>query len=166
MICIEKIFISVVVITSCIGPYPIAKAVENYAEASESATERQSLGHRIKPEDCTLMPQGLRKLGVACGPGDLVLSLNDSAGREDSDQDLSESSPEVKFEQNTISVVSSSHSGAGLLPKIDVGSRSSGGLTENLNSESDKVTDNTISGSLLASILALIAIVAVARRNV
>ncbi len=166
MICIEKILISVVVITSCIGSYSIAKAVENHAEAIESAAERQSSGQQIKTEDCTLMPQGLHKLGVACGSGDLVLSLNDSASRENSDQNLSESSYDVGFEQNTISVLPSSHSRVGLLPKIDVESRSSGGLTENLNSESDKVTDSTISGSLLASILALIAIVAVARRNV
>ncbi len=175
MINIKDIFITAAVVTSFIGPYPIANAVDNYAEASEFTMERLSSDHRIKPEDCTVISQGLYRLGVACGQGNLVLSHNDSAGRENLGQDLSESSYHAEFEQivdngmspqlwpkNTTSVASSSHSGARSLSKIDVESYSSEGLTENLRSESD----NAISGSLLASILALIAIVAVARRNV
>lgn len=175
MINIKEIIISAALITSFIGPYPIANAVENHAEASEFAMQRRSSDHRIKTEDCTVISQGLYKPGVVCGQGNLVLSRNDSAGREDSGQDRSESSHRTESEQivnnglspqlwpkNTTSVVSSSHSATRLAPMIDVESYSSEGLTENLRSE----PDNAISGSLLASILVLIAIVAVARRNV
>lgn len=176
MINIKDIFISAAVVISFIGPYPIANALENYAEAGEFAMQRRSSDNPIKPEDCTVISQGRYKLGMACEQGNLVLSHNDSAGREYSGQnDLSESSYRVEFEQfvnnglspqlwlrNTTSVVSSAHAGTRLASMIDVESYSSEGLTENLRSE----TDNGISGSLLASILALIAIVAVARRNV
>ncbi len=175
MINIKNIIISAAVITAFIGPYPIASALENRANASEVAMEHLFSAYSIKAEDCAAVAQGVFKLGAVCGHGKYVLTGNDSVGRESLGQDLSEPSNRVEFERivnnglspqvwpkNTTSVASSSHSGARLSSTIDVESYSSEGLTETLRSESD----NAISGSLLASILALIAIVAVARRNV
>ena len=84
----------------------------------------------------------------------------------DEDEGLSQGLSRVDWSQNVASLVLNSQGDASVLSKVGTESGPDAQSEHYEQAEFDSIVENKISGSLLVSILALIAIVAVARRNV
>jgi hypothetical protein len=84
----------------------------------------------------------------------------------DMNQGLRQGLSRVDWSQGVASAVLNSQGDARVLSKVGLESGPNGQSNHHEQAESDSIAENKISGSLLVSILALIAIVAVARRNV
>jgi hypothetical protein len=94
------------------------------------------------------------------------LNKSDSSYPSDKDDGLSQGLSRVDWPQGVASAALNLQTDARVLSKVGLESGPDGQFDHNEQAKTNSIAENKISGSLLVSILALIAIVAVARRNV
>lgn len=175
---LKKIIISVTVVMALVGNTLIDGSLSSYAKdngfgielvASESTTESGAcvamLDNPLQNSDCRNEKLGPADKNLSQTSGS-NLNYSGSYYRNDKDEGLNQGLSRVDWSKSVASAVLNSQSDARVLSKVGLDSSPSTASGRHEQTESDSVAANGISGSLLVSILALIAIVAVARRNV
>lgn len=176
---LEKIIISVAVVIALIGSALIEGSLSSYAKANGSGIGLVASENAAESGGCAAMPDKPlqnddcrhKKIDSpdnnSLMKGRSKLNYPGSFYRTDKDEAPNQGLIEVDWPKNIASVVLNSQGDARVLSKVGLEAGPGGDeSSHHEQAESDGVAEKGISGSLLVSILALIAIVAVARRNV